>query len=143
MNQDRKKYIFDTSALLTFIENENGFEDIENYLIRAEKNEIGVYISFISLVELFYITLREKDEAEASYRVKLIQSLAVHIVESYENVHLTAARLKAKNRISLADSLVAALCKEYDGILVHKDPEFEQLSSVIVEHRLPYKSSSD
>lgn len=142
MNQDRKNYILDTSAILTFIENEKGAEDVENFLIRAEKNEIEVYISFISLVEVFYITLQEKDEAEANQRVKLIQSLAVRIVESYERVNLTAARLKAKNRISLADSLVAALCKEYDGILVHKDPEFEHLGSVIVEHRLPYKLSS-
>jgi predicted nucleic acid-binding protein len=55
---------------------------------------------------------------------------------------MDAARLKATNRISLADSYIAALCKNYQGILVHKDPEFEQLSSSIKEYRLPYKLPS-
>jgi len=35
---------------------------------------------------------------------------------------------------------IAALCQEYSGVLVHKDPEFEKISSSLKEHRLPYKS---
>ncbi|UCH93921.1 MAG: PIN domain-containing protein [Candidatus Aminicenantes bacterium] len=61
-------------------------------------------------------------------------------MESYEDLNLSAGKLKAANRVSLADSYIAALCREYRGILVHKDPEFEKVSSSLKEHRLPYKS---
>ena len=141
MNQDKKNYILDTSALLTYIEEEEGTNDVENLLVEAEKGNIDIYVTFISLTEVFYITIQEKDEEEAHQRINLIQSLAVKVVESYEELNLGAARLKATNRLSLADSYIAALCKEYQGILVHKDPEFEQLSLSIKEYRLPYKSS--
>ena len=142
MNQekDRKIYTLDTSALLTYIEDEEGSNEVEELLVRAENGEVDIYIAFISITEVFYITLQEKDETEALRRIKLIQSLAVKFVESYEDLNLAAGKLKAAQRISLADSYIAALCQEYKGILVHKDPEFEKMSSSLKEHRLPYKS---
>ncbi len=142
MNQknDKQIYILDTSAILTYIEDETGAEDVDALLVKAEKNEVEIFISFISLTEVFYITLQENDEEEALRRVSLLQALAVKCVESYEELNLHAGRLKAHNRISLGDSFIAALCREYGGILVHKDPEFEKMTPPVPEHRLPYKS---
>jgi predicted nucleic acid-binding protein len=142
MNQEknRKPYILDTSALLTYIEDEEGSDEVEELLVKAENGEVEIYIAFISITEVFYITLQEKDETEAMRRIKLIQSLAVKLVESYEDLNLAAGKLKSANRISLADSYISALCQEYKGTLVHKDPEFEKMSFSLKEHRLPYKS---
>lgn len=140
MEEDKKIYILDTSALLTYIEDEEGSDDVEKLLIKAEKGDVEIYIVFISLTEIFYITIQEKDEPEALERIKLIQSLSVKFVESYEDLNLKAGKLKAGNRISLADSYIAALCQEFKGILVHKDPEFEKISPSINDYRLPYKS---
>ncbi len=109
-------------------------------MTKAERDEILVNISFITLTEVFYITMQEKDEATARTRIGLIKSLACGIEESNESLNLAAARLKAKNRISLADAYIAALCKEREGILVHKDPEFEKLSPAMKQYKLPYKS---
>mgnify|MGYP001587961806 CR=1 FL=1 len=94
-----------------------------------------------SATEVFYITLREKDEPLAVERIKLMQSLAVKIQESDEMININAGKLKARNSISLADSYIAALCQTHNGILVHKDPEYEKLASEINEYRLPYKLS--
>jgi len=136
----KKAIVLDTSALLTYIEDEDGAEYIEAVLIESERNEATAYIAFISLTEVMYVTLQEKDESTAQSRIELIKSLACNIVESSERLNLAAARLKAENRISLADAYIAALCQERKAILVHKDPEFEQLSSFIQQHKLPYKS---
>ena len=143
MNQDKEKeiYVLDTSAILAHIEDEEGSDDVDNLLIKAETGEVEIYAAFVSLTEVFYITIQEKDESEALERIKLIQSLAVRFIESYEDLNLEAGKLKAANRISLADSYIAALCQEYQGILVHKDPEFEKMSPSIKEYRLPYKST--
>lgn len=53
--------------------------------------------------------MREKDENLAYERIKLIQSLAVMIKESDEMINVAAAKLKAGNSISLADTYIAAV----------------------------------
>ena len=50
-----------------------------------------------------------------------------------------AGRLKATFKISLADAIIAALAKIQNAILVHKDPEYEQLHMEIKQITLPYK----
>ena len=50
-----------------------------------------------------------------------------------------SSRLKADHRLSVADAWIAALAKERDATLVHKDPEFEQVEAVIRVLKLPYK----
>ena len=52
---------------------------------------------------------------------------------------MRAGYFKAHNHISLADAYIAAVCVLNDGILVHKDPEFEKLAPMLKEYRLPYK----
>ena len=141
MKENKDIFVLDTSALLTFIEDENGSEYIENLLLGAEREEEVIYVSFISLAEVFYIIIQEKSESEALRRIKLIQSLAVKVIESNESLNLRAGKLKATNRISLADAFIAALCQEINGTLVHKDPEFENLTSSLKEYRLPYKDT--
>ena len=132
-------FVPDTSALMAFIEAEDGADFTEEILIRAERKEISVYISFISLTEVMYITLQEKDESTARQRIELIKTLACSIEESGESLNMAAARIKARNRISLADSYIAALTQERNAVLVHKDPEFENLLLFIKQHKLPYK----
>ncbi len=143
MNETKKIYILDTSAILTYIEDEDGSDYVENLLIDAEKGIVDIYVSFISLTEVLYITTREKDESLAVERIKLIQSLAMKIQESDEMVNINAGKLKARNSISLTDAYIAALCQIHihNEILVHKDPEYEKLAPTLKEHRLPYKLS--
>jgi predicted nucleic acid-binding protein len=60
LKEDKEVYVFDTSALLTYIEDEEGSEYVESLLIRAEKGEVIIYVAFVSLMEVFYITQRRK-----------------------------------------------------------------------------------
>lgn len=94
---NKEIYVLDTSALLAFIEDEDGAAYTEDLLIRAERYEISIYVCFVSLMEVMYITLQEKDEAAALSRVELLKSLFCSIEESSEVLNLAAARLKAKN----------------------------------------------
>jgi predicted nucleic acid-binding protein len=135
LKEDKEIYVLDTSALLTYIEDEKGTEYVESLLIRAEKGDVLIYVAFIS------ITAQEEDEAEALRRIRLVKSLTIKVVESNENLNLSAGKLKAANRISLADAYISALCQEHDGTLIHKDPEFEKMSPLIKEYKLPYKTS--
>lgn len=62
------KYLLDTSALLTLIEEEAGADRVEKLLRQAT-----VFITAISLLEVRYISLQEAGLAEADIRYVLFK----------------------------------------------------------------------
>ena len=130
-------YLLDTSALLSFIEDEEGAERVEQALKQKE-----TIVPWPVLLETYYITLQEEGQSEADRRFALIKQLKVNILyDMDEATLLTAARLKALHRVSLADAIIAAFAIRNDAILMHKDPEFEALSGLLTMEALPYKTS--
>ena len=140
MKEATETYVLDTSALLALIGEEQGTDIVQNLLQRAESKEIAILVSFISFMEVSYITLKERDESEAQERLRLMKALPILRVESTEALGVVASQFKASYRISVADAWIAALAKGRNAILVHKDPEFEQVEIEIKVLKLPYKS---
>jgi len=132
-------YVLDTSAWLTLIEDEAGADTVQELLERGRAGEATVLVSFMSFMEVYYITLQERDESEARERVNLMAALPVLRVESTRALGILAAELKAAHRLSVADAWIAALAQERGATLVHKDPEFKQVEAVVKVLELPYK----
>lgn len=139
MKENSVSYVLDTSAWLTLIEDEGGAEIVQRLLEKAGAGSVRIFTSFMRFMEVFYITLQERDIEEAKTRLNLMGSLPVTRAESTESIGLIAGRLKAGNRLSVADAWIAALAEEKGSILVHKDPEFEQLEGTLSVQKLPYK----
>jgi len=130
------RYLLDTSALLTLIEDEDGAARVEEIL-----RQPSTIITWMSLLEVVYITRQERDAAEADQRYALLKALPVSLLWTVdEPILLTAARLKAQYRLSLADTIIAACAIQTGAILVHKDPEFEHVADDVTLEALPYKS---
>jgi predicted nucleic acid-binding protein len=128
-------YLLDTSALLTFIEDEPGSDRVEEVL-----KEAAILLPWSVLMETYYITLQEKGRAEADRRYALLRQLRAEILWTMdEPILLTAARLKAEHHVSLADSVVAAFAIRNNAVLIHKDPEFDALAGLLPMEALPYK----
>jgi len=132
-------YVLDTSAWLTLIEDEAGADLVEEILEGAKAGKVIVLVSFMSFMEVYYITLQERDQSEALARVDLMAALPVLRVESTEALGILAGELKASHYLSVADAWIAALAREQNATLVHKDPEFEQVEETIKVLKLPYK----
>jgi predicted nucleic acid-binding protein len=129
-------YLLDTSALLTFIADEDGSGRVEEVLRR-----VGTLLPWPVLMETYYISLREEGRAEADRRYALIRHLEAQILwDMNEQILLIAARLKAEHHVSLADAIVAAYAIQHKAVLIHKDPEFEALTGLLPMEALPYKS---
>jgi predicted nucleic acid-binding protein len=129
------RYLLDTSAILTLMENEPGADRVEQILRQDE-----VLLPFPVLLETYYISLQEQSEAVADERYALLRHLPVTEIWSMdEPTLLTAARLKARFRLSFADALIAAFAVRNQAVLLHKDPEFEPLTSQVRQEPLPYK----
>ncbi len=130
-------YLLDTSALLTLIEDEAGAERVEQVLTQGE-----VWLPWLTLLEATYITKQERGQAEAERRYALLKQLPATILwEIEEPTMLTAARLKADHRLSLADAIIAAYAIRQNATLLHKDPEFEALTGQVSLEALPYKKN--
>jgi predicted nucleic acid-binding protein len=135
-------YVLDTSAWFTLIEDESGADRVQELLEQARAGEIVVLVSFMSYMEVYYITLQERNESEAQARLDLMAALPGLRVDSSAALGLLAGELKAKHRLSVADAWIAALARERNATLVHKDPEFEQVEATLQMLKLPYKAIS-
>jgi uncharacterized protein len=132
-------YVLDTSSLFAFTDQEDGADEVERLLDAAQQRECRLEICAMSLMELYYITLRERGADEATRLVALVKSWPVVWIYPDEKILLQAATLKASYRLSVADALIAAVAKLHHATLVHKDPEFDAIASQISLLSLPFK----
>ena len=130
-----KAFVLDTSALMTFIEKEEGAERVRDVLLKQT-----IIIPWLSILETVYISQRELGEEEALVRYALLKKLDATIIwNADESLLLNAARIKSTHSLSLADSVIAAITTQHNAILLHKDPEYEPLQDVVEMERLPYR----
>lgn len=130
------RIMLDTSALLAWIEGEEGAERVRAVL----EGDGEILIPWPVLMETFYITAREGSDEKALHRYATIKQLPVTFLEQMdEPTLLAAARLKANHAISLADALIAAYAAQLDAVLLHKDPEYTALAGKVRLESLPYK----
>jgi predicted nucleic acid-binding protein len=118
--------LFDTHALLTYLNDENGSETIDNHLNNVENGTSNGYISSITIAELAYIYNRndKKSEGEACIHALLNTSLEIITVDT--DIAISAGNLK-KRKISLADAIIAATALQVKATVVTNDTHFDEL----------------
>jgi len=130
-----KRYLMDTSALLTLIEDEPGADRVKEIFRRGQ-----VILPWVALMEVYYMTLQEQGQQEAETRFAMLRhSSAVIIWNMDEATIIRAGKIKAANKVPFADSVISSLAIQTESILVHKDPEYEALEGQVEMESLPYK----
>ena len=132
-------YVLDTSALMAFLQSEAGSDTVRDLLKQAYTKNVSILVSFMTFMEIYYITLRKHGENEAKEGLRFLNSSPLLRIESEEDTGIIASEIKSKYSLSVADAWIVALAKEHNAILVHKDPEFDQVESEIRMLKLPYK----
>jgi len=107
--------------------------------INQVKGKNQIFISIITKIELFYISVQEQSLSIAKKRIQLINDLPINTIDVTDDFIEDIAELKAKHSISFADSCIAGIANRLNAELVHKDPEFEYLKEQIKLKSLPYK----
>ena len=134
-----RNVVLDTSAVISFLCDEEGADLVESYLLKAKKGSLTVYLSFATIAEVFSSAIKKEGKDRAELYVASIKSWQVKWVHSSEERCLSAGALKARYKMSFADSFIAATALHLDAVLVHKDPEFDPLKSILPMESLPYK----
>ncbi len=123
-------YIFDSYAFLAFFKKEPGCEVVNKLLHKCTGDRFEGLISSINLGEVYYMLCRKFKPDRAALGIKAIYEMPVRILAPSIEDCLTAAKLKAKYKISYADAFAASLAIHHDGILITGDKEFESLHQV-------------
>ena len=64
-----QSFVLDSSAWITLLEDENGADQVQQLLDKVAKGEIVLFSSFMSYMEVYYISLQESGGVEAKERL--------------------------------------------------------------------------
>lgn len=133
-----KKYLLDTSALLTLRDDEPGADRVAALLALAQDRKCECSGCFISLMELMYRVWRDESEAHANLAYEQCLALPIKWIHETPELLKAAASIKARYPLSVADAWIAAAAQISHATLVHKDPEFSAVE--IAQEILPLKA---
>jgi len=127
--------VLDSSALLTIWNDEAGADRVAELLGSGKK----IYISFMTLMECRYRIWKNVDRHESERFSEYLDLLPLEVVGVTEAVFDLAVEIKATYNLSVCDSWIIATAVSTRSLLVHKDPEFEQVAHRLQLEPLPYK----
>ena len=130
-------YVLDTSALLTLWNDEEGADMVEHIL----RSNADVSVSFMSFMEGRYRLWKSIGKEESEEFSTYLNLLPIKRVNITDLIFEKAVEIKATSSLSVCDSWIIATAIATDSILVHKDPEFEQVKDKVTLKTLPYKMS--
>ena len=132
-----KRFVLDTSALLTLRDDEPGAERVAEVLGLALEGKAKCFACFISLMEVLYRVWRDEGQAAGQLAYQQCLALPMEWISNSEPLLLKAADYKAHFPLCMADAWIAACASENGAVLLHKDPEFAPLP--VEQELLPLK----
>jgi len=128
-------YVLDTSAILSLWNDEEGADIVEDIL----RSNAIIYVSFMSLMEGRYRLWKNVGKDESDEFSKYLELLPIKRIDIDDLIFEKSIEVKATTNLSVCDSWIIATAMATDSILVHKDPEFEQVEKKVKQKKLPYK----
>ena len=117
--------VLDASALIAYLEKEQGYEKVKEALSKAAETEKRLLMSMVNWGEVYYILIKHYDLERADEIMRLIETFPVELVPADQEVTKQAALYKALKKLPYADSFAAALTKIHKGELLTADKEFK------------------
>ena len=134
-----KRFLLDTSALLTLRDDEPGAQRVAEVLQSASQGKAKCYGCFMSLMEVLYRVWRDENKHAGQLAHQQCLALPIEWLYSGDSMLVKAAEFKALHSLSLAGAWIAACAAEQGATLLHKDPEFKPVA--VVQELLPMKAT--
>jgi predicted nucleic acid-binding protein len=135
-----KRYLLDSSALITLRDDEPGADRVAALLDQSTKGKAQCLGCFMSLMEVLYRVWRDESEEEGRLAYQQCLALPMQWIHETDALLLRAAGIKALHPLSVADAWIAACALETNAILVHKDPEYKAVR--VAQELLPFKKGA-
>ncbi len=125
------RIVFDSYAVLAYINDEPAAERVEEYLNLARSEKAKLYMNVVNLGEVYYIISRRRGTDIANLAVALLKREPINLVVADERLALIAGRIKAFHRLSYADVFAAATAIDLNAILLTGDDEFKSVEDKV------------
>lgn len=122
------RYVLDTYAILTFLQQEQGWERVGELIRDAVDGRVELCMSIINIAEVRYmITRRGRNKRQT---MAAIEALPIRILSADDYID-SVTDLKANYPVSLAGCFAATAAIDLDCPVVTADPEFAKLEGVL------------
>lgn len=126
-----KKYVFDSFALISYFNAEEGAQAVAEILKKSLAGEAETFLSVVNWSEVYYIAQRDGGVEKAELSRRTMDEYPIQVIDADRELALQAAKYKATNKMSLADAFAAALAKQKKAELVTGDKEFKSVEKEI------------
>jgi len=117
-----EKFVLDACALIAFLRNEIGGENVKNLLARADREEVIVFMHNASLAEVYYDFIKVSDKITADDTLLMISRLPLVFIDAVDmNFIKEIAFFKSNFKVSFADCFVLVLAKFQDASIITSD----------------------
>lgn len=125
--------VLDACAMIAYLHNEVGAEVVDSVLTDSN---CRCFAHALNICEVYYGFLRASDESIALAAIADIESAGVVIIDILDReLWQFAGQVKARNRLSLADSIALALAKRLQAELVTSD--HHEFDPIVVQRICP------
>lgn len=126
-----KAIVFDSWAVIAYLEDEAAAESIADQIADAHESGIPLFISVVNAGEVWYIIARETSVSDADRSITELRHLGIEFVDADWALAHDAGGFKSKHKMSFADCFAAALAKQKKVLLLTGDSEFKQVDQEI------------
>ena len=123
--------VLDSSALISYLEKEPGFEKVKDALSKAAESGKELLMCTVNWGEVYYILIREYGLEKADFTARLIETFPIEFVPADMQLVKEAALFKSNFKLPYADSFVAALAKVRKADILTADKEFKLVAHEI------------
>ena len=116
--------VFDSSALLAYLLDEEGADEVERALNEAGSSGHPHLIASVNWAEVLYVAAREARFEDVAQVIAAVDGLPLRSVDFGRDLSIAAAGFKHDNRLGLADAYAAALALLLDAPLLTSDSDF-------------------
>ncbi|MCG6880318.1 MAG: type II toxin-antitoxin system VapC family toxin [Deltaproteobacteria bacterium] len=130
--KSQEKIVLDAWAVLALIFGEEPAASVvKDLFVNKDISRSSMHMSWINLGEVYYTLARRKGMDAADEVLKDIQMLPVTLHEPSKADVLSAAKIKAKHKLSYADAFAVSLAEKTNGTLFTGDPEIILLGDIL------------
>ena len=129
-------YVFDSFAVLAFLQDEPGAARVAALLEGAADGEFEITMPVVNLGEAAY-TMQNRHRSEIALTIARVDEWPLRIVNVDRELALVAARIKAERGLGYLDCFVVALAQRLDATVLTGDRDFEAVEDVVSVEWLP------
>ncbi len=129
--KEKKKIVFDASAIMRWVQEEKGFKRVKEYIQQAQQGQLSCFINQFNLAEVYCVLIKRLGLRAADTFLRNFEVIGVEIILPVDNILWEASRIKSKHQIPFADALVVSSALTKKATILTSDLDFKRVAKTV------------